>query len=139
MQVLAVIQKFYITTWIVLIFTVIYAIALYYRLTTTSASSLFSSDGVKKPARFPPWISPCPTYWMQNADGTCTKRFNNGRNSCDASAISASGALSYTEGSQTVDFQRATWVDKCKWTSQCGVAWEGVSDKPCVGSSFEGY
>ena len=95
--------------------------------------------------RFPPWLAPCPDYWVHTTDGRCQRLFDqkNGPDKCDR-ATAGSVKLSYDVSTpdatnHSVDFQGKSLVDKCRWANKCKVFWEGVSNRPCTAKDFEDY
>ena len=88
---------------------------------------------------YPPWVSPCPDYWSNVGGNKCQKTpaAVNGLSSC-TQIPNVSPSLQYPNaaGESTVDFTNVSNLDKCNWANSCNVYWEGISDKPCVASSF---
>jgi len=96
-----------------------------------------SSKNANKTVKFPPWVSPCPDYWTATKGNQCTRTKPNGPASCTTLRnLPPSMKYPNAQGSPTVDFTNVSDVDKCHWANQCNVYWEGISDKPCVASSF---
>lgn len=85
--------------------------------------------------RYPPWVSQCPDYWINNGDGTCTYNTAtpNGFPTCDSTTNSGKAPASdlmYTPN-KPVHVNKYSWKDLCKWTKSCDIYWEGISDQNC--------
>jgi hypothetical protein len=136
-------QSFFMKYQIAIIITIIAAIllgmGLYYSYRASLTPTITTTTGIQLSSRFPPWVSSCPDYWTQNADGSCMKKFNNGKESCDASSITSNLQANYSPINPNAKLQNLSWVNKCKWSRLCNVQWEGVSDKACVPDSFAYY
>lgn len=124
-------KKYYMTFILVTIFVLIYILNF-----INSAISMFNS-GENVP--FPPWISPCPDYWSNvstNGKVLCSRTQPNGPISYQPKG-NVSETLGYDfsiKNPNPVDFSSSTLKEKCEWSKDSGVYWEGISDKVC--SSF---
>jgi hypothetical protein len=121
------IEKFKFTFYVVGIVSFFYILGMIYSFYSTK----------KDVINYPPWVSPCPDYWANTGNGKCEKVASNGNNICK-NINGVSPMLQYPDisGKSEVDFTKVSNVDKCKWANACNVYWEGISDKPCVESSF---
>lgn len=85
--------------------------------------------------RYPPWISECPPYWTNEGNGRCS--YNpaqpNGKASCNQELQRLSSRISGLAyaGNSAVNFKSVPLPDRCQWSKQCQVYWEGVSDQNC--------
>jgi hypothetical protein len=132
-------MKYQVAIIITTIVAVLLGMSVYYSYQASLAPTIVTTTGVQISSRFPPWVSSCPDYWTQNADGSCMKKFTNGKASCDASSITNNLTANYSPINPKAAVDKLSWVDKCKWSRLCNVQWEGVSDKACVPDSFAYY
>jgi len=132
-------MKYQIAIIVTIIAAILLGMSAYYSYKASLTPTIITSTGVALPARFPPWVSSCPDYWTQNNDGSCTKQFGNGQETCDASSITNNLSANFSPYNPNVQLQNMSWINKCKWSKQCNVQWEGVSDKACVPDSFATY
>lgn len=89
--------------------------------------------------RFPPWISECPPYWVNEGNSKCSYNPNqpNGLAACKSELQGTSNRvqkLAYAESSP-VDFSSVPLKDRCVWAKKCQVYWGGISDQNCNDSN----
>lgn len=124
-------KRYYITAIMVSIFLLVYILHF--------ISTAYSIANPNEDAPFPPWISPCPDYWSNVSTGgktLCLQSQNNGPSSyVPTGNVSTNLAYDFTNsGQQPLDFSDVSLQQKCEWSKDSGVFWEGISDKAC--SSF---
>jgi hypothetical protein len=82
---------------------------------------------VKDTQTWPPILSECPDYWVQDISGVCVNTHKLG--SCPV-----------TDTNLTMDFSTAPFTgssglcNKYKWATNCGLSWDGITygvTNPC--------
>lgn len=90
----------------------------------------------------------CPDYWIPKGPGICENQFRIGRRGNNTCGTSLNGKVDFktdlptikiTPGIDVTD-EEAVFQDlnseeflkaKCIWANNCGVTWEGISEKKC--------
>jgi len=126
-------KRYYMTMIMVSIFLLIYIL--------NFINTAYNITTVDKKATFPPWISPCPDYWSNVSTDSKTichrlKGNNNGPETYTPSDVNVTAGLGYdfTKETSGVEFTDVSLYEKCLWSKDSGVFWEGITDNAC--SSF---
>lgn len=101
-----------------------------------AAVNAFSNQ--KKKICFPPWLTSCPDYWKDKGNGLCEQVVDD--NSERNGKVGGTKYEATTDFSDPVaDLSNMTLVDKCAWSKENHIHWDGVSDRSCNVKSFACY
>ena len=87
----------------------------------------------KYDVKFPPTVSQCPDYWIDNQDQNGSNDLNNTSQLC--TNVKNLGNVSCDK---TVDFSGAFWqgatgnCNKYKWAKSCDLTWDGITNNPNI-------
>jgi hypothetical protein len=86
---------------------------------------------------FPPVVSQCPDYWIDNQSSINNPNANSSETQTSQACINVKN-LGNTSCSKTMDFTGSFWqgstgsCNKYKWAKGCDLTWDGITNSPNI-------
>jgi len=84
----------------------------------------YAMKKAKNYTKYPPILADCPDYWeiVEEREDGSPRRCKNNRNMGNSKCKSLNTDLTKFKGPTGI-------IEKCKWAKQCGVVWDGITNK----------
>jgi len=89
---------------------------------------------------FPPTVSQCPDYWIDQQSPSGSMENSNGANTNNQSCVNVKN-LGNVSCDKNMDFTGSFWqgsagdCNKYKWAKSCDLTWDGITNKPDICSA----